>query len=203
MRITGLCLALAGSIGLAACGGGSNDDDGGGGLNGGTQDAFDILLSEFDALDTEYGAVQPTNPADMPRTGSAFYAGNAVYSDVDGVDDVDVDFAEIIANPSSASRVEITADFFRSQLGGRLFDFRSSNPNVAMDGELRIVNGLIGGNLIGGDIDGSLTIKGLPADHSGGTLFGSFIGSDAEAVGGTISRGSSPTPFNGAFVAER
>jgi hypothetical protein len=202
MRITGLCLALAGSIGLAACGGGSNDDDGGG-LNGGTLNAFDILRSEFDALEGEYGALQPTNPADMPRIGSALYAGNAVYSDVDGVDDVDIDFAEIIANPSSASRVEITADFFNSELGGRLFDFRSSNPNVSMDGELQIVNGLIGGSLIGGEIDGSLTINGLPADHSGGTLFGSFIGPDAEAVGGTISRGSSPTPFNGSFVAER
>jgi hypothetical protein len=97
MRITGICLAVAGSIGLAACGGGG-DDDGPGGLNGGTQDTFDILQSDFDALLSDYDRVAPTPPAGMPIGGTATYAGAAVYSNV--ATDPNV----IIANPTSASK---------------------------------------------------------------------------------------------------
>jgi hypothetical protein len=197
MRITGICLAVAGSIGLAACGGGGGDDDGPGGLNGGTQETFDILQSDFDALLSDYDRVAPTPPAGMPIGGTATYAGAAVYSNV--ATDPNV----IIANPTSASKVEITADFAAMEIGGRLYDFRASDPDVRIDGGLALVNGFIVNNTVAADILGTLTVDGTDRDHTGARLLGAFQGEGARALSGPILRGGSPTEINGAFVAER
>lgn len=196
MRITTLCVAITASMGLAACGGGDGDD-GDNSLNGGTQETFDTLQSDFDTLLSIYDQVPVTPIADMPVSGSAVYDGAAVYSNVD------TDPNAIIANPSSASLVELTADFAASEIGGRLYEFRSSNPNVTIDGDLAIVNGFIQNNTVAADILGSLTVDGVPRDHTGGRLLGAFQGGDAEAISGPILEGGSPTKYNGAFIAER
>ena len=197
MRITGLCLAFAGSIGLAACGGGGGDDNGSNGLNGGTQDTFGILQNDFDALLSAYDRVAVTPVTGMPVGGAATYDGAAVYSNVD------TDPNAIIANPTSASRVEITADFNAMEIGGRLYDFRSSDPNVTINGGLALVNGFIVNNTVAADILGTLTVDGTARDHTGARLLGAFQGQNAQALSGPILEGGSPTKFNGAFVAER
>jgi hypothetical protein len=196
MRRTGLCLAIVGSIGLAACGGGGGDgDDSSGG--GGSQASFDLLQTDFDALLSDYDAATPTPLVDMPVTGNAVYDGTALYSNVDTDPNV------IIADPSSASRVRITADFAAAEVGGRLYDFRSADRSVTIAGDLALVNGVIQNNTIAADILGSLEVDGRERDHTGGRLLGSFLGPDANAVGGPILEGGSPTKYNGVFVAER
>jgi hypothetical protein len=72
-----------------------------------------------------------------------------------------------------------------------------------MEGELALANGVIQDNILAADIEGSLRVDGTERDHTGGRLIGSFLGQDAGAVSGPILQGTSPTPYNGAFIAER
>jgi hypothetical protein len=88
-------------------------------------------------------------------------------------------------------------------VGGRLYDFQNANSAISMDGELDIVDGVISENTFIAGIDGALLINGASADHSGGVMIGGFLGDNAEAVGGPITQGTSPTRYNGAFIAER
>jgi hypothetical protein len=195
MRLTSSALALTGTLALAACGGGgsgSSDDD------GPTQATFGDLVTDFDTLIATYdGSYPATAVPDMPATGQATYQGTALYSDAATAP------TDIISNPTSASRVDLTADFQNARMNGRLHDFRSANPNTAIAGDLNIVDGQIVGNLFDGRIEGALTVGGVTADHTGGNLLGSFLGDDAEAVSGRIFRGTSPTAYNGVFVGER
>jgi hypothetical protein len=194
MRAIKLCVALAGGIGLTACGGGGGDDEV---VLTPSPESFATLRSDFDSLLSTYDAATVTPLANVPNAGSATYSGSAVYSNVD------TDPNAIIANPTSASAVEITADFGAGEVGGRLHDFRSVDPTVIIGGDLALVNGVIQNNTVAADILGSLTIDGIERDHTGGRLLGSFLGQNADALGGPILEGGSPTKYNGAFVAER
>jgi hypothetical protein len=194
MTTTKLCLAFAGALGLAACGGGGGG--GGGGLTPAPQ-TFDTLRSDYNALLSAYDATPVTPLGAMPNSGSATYRGSAVYSSVDTDPNV------IIANPTSTSAVEITANFATAAVGGRLHDFRSATPGSTMTGDLALANGFIQNNTMAADIVGSLTVDGVERDHTGGRLLGAFLGQNAGAVGGPILRGGSPTPYNGSFIAER
>jgi hypothetical protein len=195
MRLASSILALVGSLALAACGGGgggSDDDD------APTQATFGDLVTDFDTLFATYDGSFPATPVpDMPASGQATYQGTALYSDTATAP------TDIISSPTSASRVDLTADFGNAEMSGRLHDFRSANPNSVIAGELSIVDGQIVGNLFDGRVEGALTTDGIAADHTGGNLLGSFLGDDAEAVSGRIFQGSSPTPYSGVFVGDR
>jgi hypothetical protein len=194
MRLTSSILALAGSLALAACGGGgggSDDDD------APTLATFGDLVTDFDTLAATYDSSFPaTAVPDMPTSGTATYQGSALYSDTA------TSPTDIISSPTSASRVDLTADFGAAEMTGRLHDFRSADPNTVIAGELSIVDGQIVGNLFDGRIEGALTTGGVAQDHTGGNLLGSFLGNDAQAVSGRIFRGSSPTQYNGVFVGD-
>ena len=195
MYASKLCMALAAGIGLTACGGGGSGDDDV--VLTPSPETFATLRSDFDSLLSTYDGVAQTPLGNVPIAGSATYAGSAVYSNVDTDPNV------IIANPTSASAVEITADFGTGEVGGRLRDFRSVDSTVRIDGDLALVNGFIQNNTVAADILGSLTIDGIERDHTGGRLLGSFLGQNADALGGPILEGGSPTKYNGAFIAER
>jgi hypothetical protein len=111
--------------------------------------------------------------------------------------------ADIIANPTSASRAALTADFANSAMTGRLGDFRSTDPNTQISGTPDVVDGQIVGNLFDGRVEGALTMNGATADHTGAALFGRFLGSESDAVSGRVLQGSNPTPLNGVFAGER
>lgn len=190
-----LSLALVGALALSACsgGGGSSDDD-----NLPPPVTFSSLTTDFDSLLSTYDQNFPaTQVVEMPATGTATYSGTALYSGTA------TQPADIIANPTSASRVALTADFANSAMSGRLGDFRSVDPGTQISGTLDVVDGQIVGNLFDGRVEGALSVNGATADHTGATLFGAFLGSDHEAVSGRVLQGSSPTPFNGVFVGER
>ncbi len=195
MTTTKLGLAFLGALGLAACGGGGGGG-GGGGLTPAPQ-TFDTLRSDYNALLSTYETTPVTPVGAMPNTGSATYRGSAVYSSVE------TDPNLIIANPTSTSAVEITANFASAQVGGRLYDFRSANPASTMTGTLGLANGFIQNNTMAADIVGSLNVDGVDQNHTGGRLLGAFIGPNAGAVGGPILQGGSPTQYNGSFIAER
>jgi hypothetical protein len=184
--------ALASALTLVACGDGSSD---------GTPlpaTTFNSLQNDFDALFGTYAVGTPvTTPLQMPVRGEATYDGAALYSSVDTFTN------DIIDNPTSASRFRLTADFGSADIDGRLYDFRAADPNVSMSGELAIANGGIVNNAFTGDVQGSLTVNGTPLGYTGGQVVGNFLGSQADAVSGLILQGSSPTPYNGVFVAER
>jgi hypothetical protein len=191
-----LTFAFAGALVLSACsggGGGGSDND-----NAPPPVTFSSLTTDFDGLISTYGQGFPaTQLVEMPATGTATYRGTALYSGTL------TQPANIIANPSSASRVALTADFANSAMSGRLGDFRSVDPNTQISGTLDVVGGQIVGNLFDGRVEGALTVDGATADHTGATLFGSFLGSEYDAVSGRVLQGSSPTPLNGVFVGER
>jgi hypothetical protein len=192
-----LTLALAGALVLSACssggsGGGNDPDD----LP--PAETFSSITSDFDNLLATYDQNFPaTQIVEMPATGTATYRGSALYSRIATAPD------DIIANPSLASRVALTADFANSAVSGRLGDFRAADPNTQVSGALDIVDGQIVGNLFDGRVEGALTVNGAAADHTGGTIFGGFLGSRHQAVSGRILQGTSPTPYNGVFVGER
>lgn len=184
-------LAVLAALALAACGDGSSDDTPPPTTFGSLQNDFDALFGTF-AVDTPV-----TTPLQMPLRGEATYDGAALYSSVDTFTN------DIINNPTSASRVQLTADFGSSEIGGRLYDFRAADPNITMNGDLTVANGEIISNLFNGTIQGTVTVNGTPLSYTGGEVVGNFLGSQADAVSGLILQGSSATRYNGVFVADR
>jgi hypothetical protein len=185
-------VALAAALALVACGDGSSD------RTPLPTTTFNSLQNDFDALFGTFAVDTPvTTTLQMPVRGEATYDGAALYSSVDTFTN------DIIDSPTSASRVRLTADFSNADIDGSLYDFRAADSNITMSGDLAIANGEIVNNVFDGDVQGTLTVNGTPLSYSGGQVVGNFLGSQAEAVSGLILQGSSPTPYNGVFVAER
>lgn len=191
MNKTGPILAVLASIGLAACGGGSGDDS-----PPPTLDDFDTLTSDFDGLLGQYLSSPATLPAEMPISGSATYAGSAVFTDVS------INPNDAINDPRSAANVELLADFTTAEIDGRFYNFRSVDPNERISGQLDVVNGAIDDNLISGTLAGTLIVDGAVEDQTGATLTGNFNGPDYERLGGLVV-GTDPGRYHGVFVTER
>lgn len=200
-----LCASAAVAV-LAGCGGGGGETTREEPDLGGPDATFGLLQQDYTDAFGRLGTATPTPLDQMPIQGSATYLGSAVYSQNSTPGD-------IRADPTSASRVQITTNFSDASVNGRLFNFRSANPDVAMSGELAL-NGIVSGNsvfggLIPGIFDapggvvGDLTVDGVTEAQSG--AFGaSFIGSDHGALDGAVVFGPGGTPQTyGVFTAER
>ena len=170
MRRRAGALAIAAALGLSACGGGSGDDSGG--SNGGTTPppppppasvTFSELTTSFDTLfATATGG--SSDIVALPSSGTASFEGAAVFGDITR------DQADIQANPSLASRVELNLDFNTTAVTGRLFDFRSSTPGATTSGQIDMSNGaFVNGPPPGyqARLAGSVTENGTTSTYGG------------------------------------
>lgn len=160
------CTAL-----LSACGGGIT--------SGGP--SFDALgLSGQNFID-QYASVAVTDMENMPNSGTATYKGVAAYSS----DYSDPD--SIIAHAGSLSELELIADFTKSSISGRVYNFKNIDATANVEGQLE-VNGLISGNNFTATVNGTTTETYL-GDSAvvsyDGSASGNFIGTDSGAIRGT------------------
>lgn len=203
MRV-GLLSALIGLLAVAGCGGGNDTEVAPPGDPLDRPDAtFGQIGGDFLRMIAIYDDPFPTTGlAEMPRVGSATYVGSAVYSDRTS------DPAMIRTNPTSASRVQVTANFTAADVNGRLYNFQAANPAEVISGELALT-GIIEGNTFRGGVfgapggvEGTLSINGVAADHTG-VFLGNFMGSAHEAVTGLVVHQTPQTQTSGVFVGER
>ena len=163
---------------------------------------FSQIRSDFSDKFATYEPLPPTALSEMPVFGTATYTGSAVYSDRT------TDPLAVQANPTRASRMQLTADFSAAEVNGRLYNFRALNPSTVIDGELAMT-GIVSGNTFQGGafgapggVSGTLVTNGVPETH-GGAFAGNFAGSNAEAVTGVVVHGTPSATFSGVLVGER
>lgn len=187
------------------------------GCDGGDGESVVALPPDLDGPNATYGQIRndfaekfalyadpfpSTEISEMPVFGSATYAGSAVYSNLT------TDPVAVRASPTRASRMELTADFTASDVTGRLYNFRSTDPATVISGELAL-SGIISANNFGGGafgapggVRGILVTNGVAADHSG-AFSGRFAGSDYRAVEGLVVHSTPATTYTGVFVGAR
>jgi hypothetical protein len=138
--------------------------------------SFATRSAAFSADVSRLRNVGPT--AQMPNSGKASYKGSVGFSG-----NPTVDLPTVIGN------VTLNADFGASTVGGTLSDFVSETGPLS-SGPVLISNGLIAGNAITADITGNNPLLSTASPLTG-SIQGSFLGSDASSIAGTIV-GSSP-----------
>jgi hypothetical protein len=128
---------------LAGCGGSGDDGAVAPPDLDGPDATFSQIRSDFSEKIALYEPMAPTTLSEMPTFGSATYTGSAVYSDRT------TDPLAVQANPTRASRMQLTADFSAADVNGRLYNFRAANPATVIAGELALT-GIISGNTFQG-----------------------------------------------------
>lgn len=142
----------------------------------------------------------PTEPLDMPVSGSARYLGAA-----DLTLGVPASYAGRVDTTLSGV-ADLTAAFDTDQISGTMRSFSGPNQGAA-SGSLAVVDGTISGNSFGAATSGTLVQNGIGVDING-TSSGTFRGPNAEALTGTISGtaefpNSDTTAASGAFDGVR
>lgn len=176
MKSLSLALILAPVL-LAACGGG-----------GGSAQPEPTRAQTFGSLQAEANRLGATAPGDMPRTGTASYAGVALFGG-------SVDPTALQAAHTLSANVALSADFAAGSLEGSFTGFEGAG--VVAGDRLDLSNGQIIGGAITADVGG--TLKGQSA---AGDLAGQFHGAGADKISGQLSGltvGSET--IQGAFVA--
>ena len=187
---------------LAGCGGSGDDGAVAPPDLDGPDATFSQIRSDFSEKIALYEPMAPTTLSEMPTFGSATYTGSAVYSDRT------TDPLAVQANPTRASRMQLTANFSAADVNGRLYNFRAANPATVIAGELALT-GIISGNTFQGGafgapggVSGTLVTNGVAETHGGG-FAGNFTGNDHEAVTGVVVHGTPTATFSGILVGER
>lgn len=164
-------LAIALSVG--ACGGG--------GTGVSDQASFETLNVSAQGLLERHKSLSVTDIANMPDSGIATYRGVAAYSSE--YSDID----RIIKYAGTLSDLELSADFARSTLSGRVFNFKNFDATTTVNGHLE-VNGTISGNSFSASIAGE-TLEIYHGDSVtvsySGNVSGDFIDSNAESLRGS------------------
>lgn len=187
-KIFGGVLAASITLALAGCGGsgsgGGGAPGGGSGGGGGTADGQTFLEHDGPLMEMEgrTAALAPTSTAAMPTTGSATYDGYAfVEMNMTG-GPVDVgDPGYEAAN----ARIALNADFASSSVSGQIHEV-GVEDGPTLTGSLPITGGSISGNGMTGRAAGTLGGGDRGDIGLDLALDGTFRGSAAEAVRGTI-----------------
>lgn len=127
-------------------------------------------------------------------------SGSATFNGVAGLETLQA------TNPESLSRISLTAKFADATVSGQFFNFADAE-GAPMSGTLDVENGVIAGNSLNLDINGSLTRDEQVAVIAGAGQ-GKFGGEGPAAVLGTLDgtwkQGANPaTPITGFFAATR
>ena len=171
-------------LALSACSGSS----GGGGT---PQNTYADLAVQHRDLILKYR--NPVQTAVMPTIGTATYRGTAGYSAVD--------YNQAGLNPDVMSRVALNADFGAKTITGALTDF-VDRTNTPMAGSAAMTGGVIQGASFGGILSGAVGNAPGPIATQG-TMFGGFIGPDANAAIALIDGNLGAQRVFGVAVAER
>ena len=151
-----------------------------------------------DAINADWGAVSYTDPASLPKTGSATY---------DGVMNL-----ATAASLGIVGEMQLMADFSGSAISGSGRNFVDPADN-RYDGTLAVTNGFIdrladpsAEFTFDADLDGTLTESGDSYAFAG-FIDGDFVGPNHEAVfgeiSGTVNSSSGTEFFIGGFLAEQ
>ncbi len=181
---------------LAAC------SDGGGEADPVVPDSarFTALVAEAESLYFEH---TPNYNEVLPVSGSATFEGAAAFATETEISDAiaDIDNGDpdsddippreyiILANPSMASDVTMTADFGTGSIEGRFDNFEGA-AGVEIDGSLAITNGEINRDRgeFQADVGGTLIVDGVEVTHTEGPfigMHGNFFGEGVQALAGS------------------
>jgi hypothetical protein len=167
-------VCLTSLLGLTACGGGD------GVINGSdftmAPVTFSSLATTGTTLANQVDRLDITPIRNMPTSGTARFDGVGAYSASEST------FEGVIENPDTLSKVSFDANFAKSTIQGRAYDFKSADGG-AVTGSLNISNGVIDDNTFTADIGGRLNNRGVPVTYNG-DVAGAFAGSKANALAG-------------------
>jgi hypothetical protein len=184
---------------LAACSGGSSSDDG-------RLGSFAAIEREALRLARASEGLDYTDPASLPRTGSATYEG------VIGLD-LDDRFYNDTADYDIGGQLRLNAGFAGNSVTGSATNFYTAT-NQPLGGTLRITNGVIdrGADVFSeytwdADIAGTLTGERNGPMAIDGVVLGDFFGPGATFVGGIVEGDACQrgvcTGFDGNFGGQR
>lgn len=167
-------VCLTSLVGLTACGGSD------GVVNGGDFTAapvtFSSLATTGTTLANQVDRLEITPIGNMPTSGTARFNGVGAYSASEST------FEGVLENPDTLSKVSFDANFAKSSIQGRAYDFKSADGGT-VTGSLNISNGVIDDNTFTADIGGRLNNRGVPVTYTG-DVAGIFAGSKANALAG-------------------
>lgn len=181
-----LMVFLAGM--LASCGG-----DGGPGIATVPPVTYADYAGQDAALRSTWAAAPPTDPASLPVSGSASYAGVMVLD------------AEVVSGvlPLTGA-LGLQADFASATMSGQARGFRDAS-NTAYQGQLVLANGVLdrGADInsaytFGADLAGVISGGGDSFDVTA-TLQGDFLDAGQQAVSGVVT-GSAVSSFGTGFI---